>query len=63
MKIKLLTSRAGADFSQNVGDVVDVSDGEGKRMIDAGQAIPVANVVEPERAVRRGRPPKSSLGE
>lgn len=40
MKVKLLTSRAGIDFSQNFGEVVEVSDPEGKRMIEAGQAEP-----------------------
>lgn len=38
MKIKLLVPRAGADFSQNRGDEIDVSADEGQRMIDAGQA-------------------------
>lgn len=41
MKVKLLVSRAGVGFSQSVGDEVDVSDAEGKRMIEAGQAVPV----------------------
>ena len=40
MKLKLLISRAGADFSQSAGDVINVSDAEGKRMIEAAQAIP-----------------------
>lgn len=43
MKVKLLTSRAGAGFSQNRGDVIDVPNAEAIRMIEAGQA-------EPERA-------------
>ena len=38
MKIKLLVSRAGVDFVQNVGDEIEVSDKEGRSMIDAGQA-------------------------
>lgn len=42
MQVKLLTSRAGAGFSQAVGDVVTVSDAEALRMIDAGQAEPVS---------------------
>lgn len=60
MKVKLLTSRAGVNFSQNAGDVIDVSDDEAKRMIEAGQASPVAKVSEPEKAVRRGRPSKKA---
>lgn len=39
MKLKLLCSRAGVGFSQNVGDEIEVGDAEGLRMIDAGQAV------------------------
>ena len=38
MKVKLLVSRAGVDFSQSVGQVIEVSAAEGKRMIAAKQA-------------------------
>ncbi len=38
MKVKLLVSRAGNDFVQNRGDIVDVPAEEGKLMIEAGQA-------------------------
>lgn len=38
MKVKLLVSRSGVDFSENAGDVVDVSDQEGRRLIDQGMA-------------------------
>ncbi len=41
MKVKLLTSRAGLDFSQNRDEEIEVSAAEGKRLIEAGQAIPV----------------------
>lgn len=41
MKVKLLEPRAAADGAQNRGDEIDVSAAEGKRMIDAGQAVPV----------------------
>lgn len=51
MKIKLLCSRAGADFAQNAGDEIVVSADEGTRMIEAGQAIPVAEQ-KIERAVK-----------
>lgn len=51
MKIKLLCSRAGADFAQNAGDEIEVSAEEGARMIEAGQALPVADQ-KVERAVK-----------
>lgn len=38
MKVKLLVSRAGADFSQNAGDVVEVSEDEALRLVKAEQA-------------------------
>lgn len=41
MKVKLLVSRAGVDFSQNAGEEIEVSDAEGKRLIEANQAEPV----------------------
>lgn len=41
MRIKLLVSRCGPAVSQSVGDEIDVPDTEGRRMIDAGQAVPV----------------------
>ena len=40
MKVKLLVSRASVEWVQNAGDVVEVSDDEGKRMIEANQAVP-----------------------
>ena len=41
MKVKLLISRAGVDFVQQVGDEIDVSETEGASLIQAGQAVPV----------------------
>ena len=38
MKVKLLISRAGVGFSQNVGDEIEVSEAEGLCLIKAGQA-------------------------
>lgn len=38
MLIKLLVSRAGVNFSQTAGDIVEVENAEAVRMIDAGQA-------------------------
>ena len=37
IKVQLLVSRAGPDFVQNAGDVIEVDADEGKRMVDAGQ--------------------------
>jgi hypothetical protein len=42
MKVKLLTSRVGSYFSQSAGEVIDVPDDEGLRMIAAQGAIEVA---------------------
>jgi len=42
MKVKLLVGRGGPGLDQNAGDEVEVSDAEGKRMIESAQAIPVA---------------------
>ncbi|MFN8993185.1 MAG: hypothetical protein ACK5X3_05905 [Pseudomonadota bacterium] len=52
MKIRLLVSRAGIDFSQNRGDVIEVSDREAIAMIEQGQAVPETEEAQ-ERAVRR----------
>tara|TARA_R110000782_G_scaffold140532_1_gene233115 strand:+ start:366 stop:569 length:204 start_codon:yes stop_codon:yes gene_type:complete len=38
MLIKLLVSRAGVNFSQSAGEIVEVEAAEALRMIDAGQA-------------------------
>lgn len=50
MKVKLLVSRSGVGFCQNVGDELTVEDAEGLRMIEAGQAETVAKT---ERAVSK----------
>lgn len=55
MKVKLLVSRSGADFTQNAGDVVDVSEAEAQRMFKAGQAEPVKAV---ETAAKKAEPVK-----
>jgi hypothetical protein len=55
MKIKLLVGRAGADFAQSPGEVVEVSDAEGKRMIEAGQALPDA-AMKKETATKKAVP-------
>ena len=38
MKVVLLVSRAGTNFTQSVGEVIEVSDDEGKRLLDSNQA-------------------------
>lgn len=43
MKIKLLTPRSGPKGSLNVGDEIEVSEPEGKRLIEAGKASPVSD--------------------
>jgi len=59
MKIKLLISRAGADFSQNAGDVIEVGADEGQRMIDAGQAELMRDA-KIERAVAKAKVEKAT---
>ena len=53
MKVELKTCRAGVGFVQNIGDVIDVDDAEGERLLAAGQAKPVEPEpkVEPEPEV------------
>ena len=53
MKIKLLVSRAGVDGAQNRGDIIDVSNDEAVRMIEADQAEPIREVRAPEKATRK----------
>jgi hypothetical protein len=61
MKVKLLVARATATGAENRGDVVDVSNAEAVRMIEAGQAEPVREAA-PERAVPRSRAEKAAKG-
>ena len=69
MKVKLLTSRAGLDFVQAAGSVVDVSGDEAARLLDRNEAVPARDddvettVARPPEttakattASRRGRP-------
>jgi hypothetical protein len=51
MKVKLLTSRAGVDFTQNVGDIIEVGASEGQMLLDSGQAE-VVREEKIERAVK-----------
>lgn len=50
MKIKLLCSRSGVNFSQNAGDQIEVDEKEGLAMIAAGQAELIEKV---ERATAK----------
>lgn len=52
MRIKLLTSMAGADFSYDRGAILDVTDQQGKRYIAAGIAEAVAES-RVEKAVKK----------
>lgn len=51
MQIKLLCSRSGNNFTQAIGQVIEVDDDEGLRMIEAGQAELV--VAKPETATKK----------
>ena len=55
MLVKMLVSRAGLDFSQNRGDVVDIEDAEALRMIAAEQAELVQRQAVRETAVPKGK--------
>lgn len=56
MKIELLVSRTDG----NRGDIVEVSDAEAKRMIDAGQGIPVRSSGKVETATPKAIVEKAS---
>jgi hypothetical protein len=52
-KVKLLTGMAGTDFSHNSGDVIDVSETQAKRFVEAGIAELVEAPKKIERAVKK----------
>lgn len=61
MKVKLTMSRGGPAGTQNAGDVVDVANAEAKRMIEAGQAVPVrAGTAAVERTTAAPAPRKAA---
>lgn len=60
MKVELLVSRATAGDPQNRGDVIDVDPAEGKRMIEAGQAVPVRRSAAPEKTVAKPKVEKAA---
>ncbi len=54
MDVKLLVGRSGIAGAQNRGDVIEVGDAEGERMIAAGQAERTQPVkTKAERAIPR----------
>jgi hypothetical protein len=60
MQVKLLVSRGTVTASQKRGDVIDVTDVEAIRMIEAGQAEPIRQEPKPEKAVRSAKPEKAT---
>ena len=48
MKVRLLVARSGADGADNIGDIVEVSKDECKRMIESNQCVPYVPEVKPE---------------
>lgn len=43
MKVRLLIGRSGPAGSFSSGEEIEVSDSEGKRLVEAGKASPVAS--------------------
>jgi hypothetical protein len=43
--VQLKTNRFGVGISQKAGDIIDVSEAEAVRLIQAGKALPVVNGV------------------
>ena len=51
MKVKLKIGRAGSDFTQNVGDEIEVGKDEGMKLIKLGHAVAVKQ--KAERATKK----------
>jgi len=61
MKLKLLQSMAGIDFSHNVGDIIEVNDKEAiKRYVERGIAEPV-ETVKKETATKKTAAKKTTM--
>ena len=61
MKLRLLQSMAGIDFSHNVGDVIEVNDPEAvKRYIERGIAEPV-ETAKKETAAKKTAAKKTTM--
>jgi hypothetical protein len=58
MKIKLLIGRAGIDFSNNPGDIIDVPDSEAAALIQAKQAEAVSKA--PKKRAAKAAPKDES---
>jgi len=58
MKVKLLVGRASPNHADSPGDILTVSEEEGRRLIEKGRAELVPE--EPEKATRRRREKRSS---
>lgn len=50
MRVILETARAGQGFTQAVGDEIEVSDREGRAMIESGAAVAVETAMREPRA-------------
>ncbi len=58
MKIKLLASRVGTGFAQAAGEVIEVDDDEGQRMIATNGAVEFATeLAPPSRGPDKIEPP------
>lgn len=53
MKVRLQIPRSGPAGSYGIGDEIEVSDAEAKRLIESNKAAPARDAPEPERAVTR----------
>ena len=60
MQVKLLVARATATGSENCGDIIEVSNAEAARMIEAEQAEAVRISKAPEKAVKRSKREQAS---
>jgi len=56
MKVQLTVSRAGARAAHCAGDVIEVGEAEGRRMIAADQAV---EVNAKEKATKKASPEKA----
>jgi len=51
MKVKLIVGRSGDGWSQSPGEVIEVTNEEGKRLIEKQRAVPVRE--KREKATRK----------
>lgn len=62
MQVELTTSRAGFRKSHEAGEIVDLPEKEARRLINAGDAIPVRSTRGVETTVRRAAPRRRAQG-